>query len=300
MNRTDANGKSVFAMLATLFGVMFVGLAITAVAQLAFMKMPERDAYLWGAVVQDILCFILPAILAAGIFCGKKWSEALAIDSMPWKSVMSGAVIYILYLPALNALTYWNEHIHLPQALNGVEKLFREMEDKAALITNSILDVSSVWGMLCGVIVVGLMAALSEELFFRAGLQRMLAGRFGMAGGTRRQAIVAIWVGAIVFSVMHFQMFGFAPRMLLGAYFGYLLYKSGSIWPGVVAHFLNNSLVVVGRWCITTGYLGEDTLDFGTPGHTEWLWVVSLVAGSAALLYARKCWLGAGNTRRAE
>jgi len=41
------------------------------------------------------------------------------------------------------------------------------------------------------------------------------------------------------------QFFGFLPRMMLGAGFGYFVYYSGSIWTSVWAHFLNNGTAVV-------------------------------------------------------
>lgn len=41
------------------------------------------------------------------------------------------------------------------------------------------------------------------------------------------------------------QFFGFLPRMLLGAYFGYLLYWTRNIWIPVFAHFVNNAIAVI-------------------------------------------------------
>ena len=50
---------------------------------------------------------------------------------------------------------------------------------------------------------------------------------------------------AILFSAFHLQFYGFLPRMLLGAYFGYLLYWSRNIWIPVFAHFVNNAFAVI-------------------------------------------------------
>ena len=55
-----------------------------------------------------------------------------------------------------------------------------------------------------------------------------------------------IWIAAILFSAFHLQFYGFLPRMILGAYFGYLLYWSKSIWIPVFAHFVNNAFAVIG------------------------------------------------------
>ncbi|MDE7136319.1 MAG: CPBP family intramembrane metalloprotease, partial [Muribaculaceae bacterium] len=42
--------------------------------------------------------------------------------------------------------------------------------------------------------------------------------------------------------------YGFVPRILMGAYFGYLIWWTGSLWVPVIAHAFNNSLVVVIQW----------------------------------------------------
>ena len=46
----------------------------------------------------------------------------------------------------------------------------------------------------------------------------------------------------MIFSAIHFQFSGFIPRLLLGAYLGYLFYWSRSLWLPVLAHFLHNAL----------------------------------------------------------
>jgi membrane protease YdiL (CAAX protease family) len=47
---------------------------------------------------------------------------------------------------------------------------------------------------------------------------------------------------------MHMQFYGFMPRMLLGAFFGYLLCWSGSLWLPIIMHALNNSLYIIEEW----------------------------------------------------
>ena len=85
---------------------------------------------------------------------------------------------------------------------------------------------------------VGTMTGFSEELFFRGGLQ-------GILSRTNMGSAAAVWIAAIIFSTMHFQFFGFIPRLLMGAFFGYLLVWSRCLWVPVFAHALNNSIVVI-------------------------------------------------------
>jgi membrane protease YdiL (CAAX protease family) len=60
-----------------------------------------------------------------------------------------------------------------------------------------------------------------------------------------KNAHAGIWLAAIVFSAIHLQFYGFIPRMLLGALFGYLYYYGNSMWYPILGHFLNNGSAVV-------------------------------------------------------
>jgi hypothetical protein len=52
----------------------------------------------------------------------------------------------------------------------------------------------------------------------------------------------------VIFSAFHLQLFGLVPRILLGAYLGYLLYWSKSLWVPMIAHIFNNTLVVISEY----------------------------------------------------
>ena len=89
---------------------------------------------------------------------------------------------------------------------------------------------------------------------------------------------IAIWVTAIIFSAIHLQFFGFFPRMLLGAFFGYLLVWSKSIWLPIYAHFLNNSMAVVAAYMLNINLTNEEIDQVGTTeGGSIWVAVISVV-----------------------
>ena len=84
----------------------------------------------------------------------------------------------------------------------------------------------------------GLIAALSEEFFFRGILQQMFIKN-------RVNAHVAIIITAILFSAFHLQFFGFLPRLFLGIILGYLYYITQNLWVSITAHFFNNAFAIV-------------------------------------------------------
>lgn len=76
--------------------------------------------------------------------------------------------------------------------------------------------------------------AIFEELFFRAGVQRLLIAR------DRHCPIRAILVTALIFSLIHFSLPGLLARFAMGFIFGYLYYRTGRLSLPILMHLLNN------------------------------------------------------------
>lgn len=198
-------------------------------------------AYRIATVVQDVFVFIVPPLVTA-LLMTRLPAKFLNIDIAPkfWPLVLSLGTL-IAALPALDYVIEWNKSVHLPESMNAIEEQLRNMEETAEAFVNGMLTGASVSSLLISIAIIGVLAGLSEELFFRGGLQKLLLL-------TRMNHHAAIWIGAIIFSAFHFQFFGFVPRMLLGAYFGYLVWWTRSLWIPIIIHSFNNSLVVILEW----------------------------------------------------
>lgn len=85
-----------------------------------------------------------------------------------------------------------------------------------------------------------------------------------------------IWISAILFSALHMQFYGFVPRVLLGALFGYLLVWSGSMWLPVIAHFCNNAIAVIILYFINNNMLEPKFEEIGSTTDSYYLAGVSL------------------------
>ena len=242
----------------------------------------------WGMLsmltVQDVLAFIVPAIAAMAIFY-RRPLHAMCLDRAPgWKAIAIVVTFYILSLPAMNWIVSFNESMSLPASMSGIEQLMRSLEDAVAETTKTLLDIHSIWELVPCVLVVGLMAGLSEEILFRGAMLRtMQDSRLG------QHAVV--WIVAIVFSAIHMQFYGFIPRMLLGVWLGYLLVWTRSLWVPIIAHTLNNSTVVVMSYLANKGVVAEDFGDhLGLPadGGFPWLAMASVVVSVALAVWAHQ------------
>ncbi|HZA52493.1 MAG TPA: type II CAAX endopeptidase family protein [Myxococcaceae bacterium] len=92
-------------------------------------------------------------------------------------------------------------------------------------------------------------APLCEEYFFRGVLQRALIE-------ARLRAAWAVAVSSIVFSAIHGDPVGFVARLELGLLFGWLFWRTGSVWPGILAHAANNATTTA-LWFLQGGEAGE-------------------------------------------
>ncbi len=230
-------------LLFTLFGLVVAGLLMGVIMRIGGLT--PRSLRI-ATVVQDIMVFVVPAILTACMVTSRPDELLETGRGFRLSDLIMAVVIMIVSIPFMNFVVVWNESISLPQCLHGVESWMREAEDNARGSVEMVLGGTSVGDLVVSLLIVGLLAGFSEELFFRGALQRLLASE-------RLNPHVAIWITAFIFSSFHVQFYGFFPRLLLGAYFGYLLYKSGSIWLPVTVHACNNAMVVITTRCENTG-----------------------------------------------
>lgn len=228
------------AFLFCSFGFCLILCSVLAPLVMKVVSRPEAGMRI-ATVLQDLLVFILPAVTTA-LLVTKLPARLLGIDRAPTlRGVALAIATLVASVPAMNLVVEWNSNIHFPASMGAVEETLRQLEANAETAVRMLMDGASVPSLIVSVLIIGVLAGVSEELFFRGAFQRILMC-------TRANPHVIIWTVAVVFSLFHFQFFGFVPRVLLGAFFGYLLWWSGCLWLPVIVHATNNSIVVVTTW----------------------------------------------------
>jgi membrane protease YdiL (CAAX protease family) len=154
--------------------------------------------------------------------------------------------IVVAFMAVNSVFIEWNSNFDFPDFANGFETWAREREDAATVFTEFLTNFDSPLQLIIAMIVIAVLPAIGEEVVFRGMIQNELFR------GTRNVHL-SIWISAILFSAMHFQFFGFVPRVLLGALFGYLYYWSGSLMMAIVAHFVNNGISVMAMYFYQKG-----------------------------------------------
>lgn len=88
-----------------------------------------------------------------------------------------------------------------------------------------------------GYLAVGLLAPLVEEIIFRGAVLRVILRYCG-----DRQHWAAIALSALIFAVAHFNLAQGVHAFLCGLLLGWLYYRTHSIVPGVIFHWVNNTV----------------------------------------------------------
>lgn len=217
-------------------------------------------------ILQTLGMFILPPLLLAK-FLHDRPLQFLNLDSWPsWLAIGIVSLIIVAGSPVIEWISIVNQHLVLPSWMSSIEEWMRNSENQANEITQAFLSTKSFGGLLGNIIIVAVLPAIGEELLFRGLIQKLIKN---MTGNSHW----AIWITAALFSALHLQFFGFLPRMLLGALFGYLLEWTGSLWLPIIAHFINNAAGVV-IYFITGAGLEADKADAPIFGDNTFIYAL--------------------------
>jgi hypothetical protein len=231
----------------------------------------STESLKWLQFLQTTATFLLPPILCAWLWDTNHQAFAwLKMDrGMSGSTVALAIGIMVCAIPAINLLADLNSRIELPESLSAIELKMKQMEEAAAALTERFLQADNVGILLINIALMALLPALSEEFSFRGTLQQILGNKH-----------TAIWITAFIFSAIHMQFYGFIPRMLMGAMFGYIFVWTGCLWVPVLMHFVNNGLAVLAFY-----FFGQNSsADTIGTGATWWLGVISLMITSLGLL----------------
>ncbi len=217
-------------------------------------------------VLTSLGLFAIPAWLMAKLYNGNA-SKMLGYQAPPKATLLLlMAVLMLLQMPWINLSAEWNRNMVFPDALSELYASMLQRENEANALIEKLLYMPGIPSLLSTLVVVAVVPALAEELLFRGALQTLFIKAF-------RNPHLAIWSAGFVFSFIHFQFFGFLPRMLIGVLFGYLYFWSGNLWYPIAAHFVNNAAAVLQQFALSKGLISLSTDALGT-GSLAWVEVL--------------------------
>ena len=197
--------------------------------------------------------FVIPPLVFLHLR-GQSFSNYLKLEkSLSGIIVAKVFVLAIAMIPLANYLGSINETIPFPEFLN----FLKVAEEQTLLLTQQFLIMDSIWDLGIMILIMGVIAAVGEELLFRGILQNLFQN-------WSKSKHLAVWLTALLFSVIHMQYHAVLPRFFLGAFIGYVYLYSGNLRSAIYLHFFYNTSLVVLAFLIQHEYVYSTLESFGT------------------------------------
>ena len=275
-------GLLFFSLLGVVTAQFLYDVPLLQDPQALFSDTPSaRRALILSQSLTSIGIFAFPAIMWSWRRSGVR--PELALDkALSGRLVSQGILLMIVAIPMLNALIYFCNSLHYPSWLQW----WIDAGERNTGLLELFLDMNGFGDLAVNLFVMAILPALGEEMLFRGVIQPSLARRMNIH--------LAIWISALLFGLMHQNLVNLIPLTLLGGILGYLRYWSGSLWLPILAHYTNNSLLLIVTFILQRNGIGEEAVNqVGTPESGFFMAVIS------ALLVGFNLWLIKNSSRAA-
>lgn len=196
----------------------------------------------------------------------------------PVASVQVWYLMPVLFMAAVFVsawLLEFNQNLPIPEHIRTYFESF-----KTGNMLERMLYMQTPADLAVNLLVIAVLPAVFEEIFFRGTLQPMLGGIF-------KNHHAGIILSSLVFALIHLNITQLIPMLALSLLLGYLFHHSRSIYTNICIHFLNNAMAVTAYYNRENSGLArqvtEDTLNPGTP-----VFIICALAVVLILIYINK------------
>lgn len=222
-----------------------------------------------GKIARDPIVVALGTLLAALMMLWHLFHYRYITFSTAYLKKKNLAVLLVC-IPFIYSLMY----------LGG---LLMEAVNLPNLLEDTFMDMShSIWG----IISIALVAPVLEECLFRGAIEGHLLTLW------KGKPWAAIVVSGLIFGIIHLNPAQMLYASIIGIVLGWLRWRTGSVYPGIIGHILNNSLAVV--FMRLYGADGSFEESFGESSQL-WFAVAYAVVLIACLVFLHKKTAPSGN-----
>ena len=201
--------------------MMYAGAGIWAGIKGEGYQATLQAASTGGNAILTALVSAFSSIITLVIFLKTKWTPLTRgyLLSKPWGTLLWVALFSLGTIIPLSFL---------------YEQLGIEMDENTQQIITSMMK--EPWGY----VAVGILAPLAEEVVFRGAILRTLLGIM-----SKKNHWVAIMISAAIFGAVHCNQAQFINALLMGLLLGWMYYRTQSLVPGILLHWVNNTMAYV-------------------------------------------------------
>ena len=201
--------------------MMYAGAGIWAGIKGEGYQATLQAASTGGNAILTALVQVFSSVITLIIFLKTKWTPLTRgyLLSKPWGTLLWVALFSLGTIIPLSFL---------------YEQLGIEMDENTQQIFTSLMK--EPWGY----VAIGILAPLAEEVVFRGAILRTLLGIM-----SKKNHWVAIMISAAIFGIVHANLAQFINALLMGLLLGWMYYRTGSLVPGILLHWVNNTMAYV-------------------------------------------------------
>jgi hypothetical protein len=262
-----------FVILSLVIVFVLYQLIAGAATILLVGRIPTQETAAWmrlATAAGQILCIFLPTVLLARARYGRVL-EPLRLKLPQPRDIIIVGIAVVALQQVLQGYMIAQDSIPLPPQIQRFAEMFKNLIEQTYLM---LVSADSPLEFVGVVTAVALVPAIVEELLFRGLVQRDLEK---VAGGLRAGVIAGI-----IFGMYHLNPFSIIPLVILGVFFGFVVYRSQNIVLAMTAHFLNNFIAC----CVVYLDLGENYLVFAPGAGTSSTMVFFNTLASAVVFVA--------------
>jgi len=253
-------------------------LDISSLKQDDFAK-PQYAGIVKGLlIVQSVGFFLLPPLVFAYFADPKPLEFAGLKKPGKIKFIFWGMIIMLCAYLMVGWLAALNQKLVQDFFGKTAQDWIEKAESDVNNTLQNILSMHSLKDLLMSILLVGVLAAVGEELFFRGILQRIFIQIF-------KSPWIGIIVAAAIFSAVHGQFLGFIPRLILGTILGALYWYSGSLWTAIAGHLIYNSVPIILVYYKVVDFTEQKS---GKEASLNIMGIITLIIVIALLNYFRK------------
>lgn len=261
-----------------LAALLIIGLIVSVIVAVAITflngHVSELNILRISQISSQLFTFVLPPLLYACLV-KEKPMKSLSFCKTPLPYFIIGFVMMYAITPLNNVFGVWNAGLELPESMAALEEMMKNMQESATQLTDKMLNISDISGLIINLFMIAGLAAFGEELLFRSLLQPFLIK-------ICKNAHLGIFLASAIFSFIHFEFYGFLPRLVLGLLLGYMFFYSKSIWVPMLMHFANNATAVVIYYLNNKGITN---IDVEGPTETNIVYVLLSIVAMAVLFW---------------
>jgi uncharacterized protein len=220
-----------FQLVGTVATVVY--LLVVSEDPLAFdtaMLLEHLDVLFIANSLSQILFLGLATWLVAGLLTTGSRATFLRLkaDSRTVPVMLQTAVLIVVMQPLVWLLSWLNAQLPFSDGYMAFE------ENQIEMLKNFLTGDHIV---LLTLIHVGLVPSVCEEVLFRGYFQRAIEKTWGIWA--------AIIIGGLLFGIYHIRLTQFIPLAAIGMLLAWIVWKSGSLYPAMAGHFVNNGGSVI-------------------------------------------------------